>query len=342
MRCLMATGPEHVELRRAAVPVPGPGEVLIRVRAVGICGSDVHLFAGRLQKEFSYPFVLGHEFSGEVAALGTGVDGVEVGARVACAPDRPCGKCEWCKKGETNVCPNVKFAASHGEPGCLCDYFIVDQKQIYPMPDSLSFEQAALFEPAALGLHIVENLARPQGGESYAVMGAGPDGLAVLCVARANDAGAVYVSDLIAERLDAALKLGADVACNAAEQDFLALVLERTGGRGVDVAVEAAGAVPAIQQAFPMACIHGKAIVMGIPPVDKLEMDLTAARRRELTFIACRRTVGKYTRALEMIDSGQIDAGVIVTHTFPIEKAQQAFECAHSRADGVIKAMIQL
>jgi L-iditol 2-dehydrogenase len=234
----------------------------------------------------------------------------------------------------------VRFAASHGEPGCLCDYFVAGVAQLYPIEDSVQFEEAALFEPMATGLHIVENLARPTGGESYAILGAGPDGLTALCAALQNGASAIYVSDLVPERLEAAAALGATAACNAGEQDFAAFVRERTSGRGVDVAIEAAGAVPAIQQTFHLAAIHGTAVVLGIPPADELMLDLTAARRRELTFIAARRTVGKYERALELIADGSLDTDVMITHRFPLEETQRAFECARDRADGVVKAMI--
>jgi len=340
MRAAVVVEPNRIEIQQVPVPEPGPDEVLIRVMAVGVCGSDLHFFVGRLQAETAYPMVLGHEFAGTIAALGPGVTGYEVGQRVACAPDRPCGRCEWCLKGETNVCPNVRFAASHGVPGCLCDYYVVHTSQLYPIPDSLRFEQAALFEPVAIGLHVVENLARPKGGEIYAVMGAGPDGLAVVYSARQNDASHIYASDLLEPRLAAARRLGADQTCNAAQEDFLQFVLDRTGGRGADVVVEAAGAVRAIEQTFSAACIHGKVLVLGIPPVDSLEMHITAARRRELTFVACRRTVGKYRRALDLIGRGELD--LLITHRFPLEQAQQAFECARDRADGVIKAMITL
>jgi L-iditol 2-dehydrogenase len=342
MRCSVLVGPSRLELQEVPIPEPGPQEALVRVKAVGVCGSDLHFFVGRLQAGTSYPLIMGHEFSGEVAALGPGVAGVEVGTRVACAPDRPCGSCEWCLRGEANVCPNVRFAASHGEPGCLSDYYVVGADQLYPIADSVGFDQAALCEPLAIGLHIVENLARPAGGETYAIMGAGTDGLAVLFAALRNCASAAFVSDLIPQRLEAARKLGANDTCNAGREDFVQFVLDRTEGRGVDVAVEAAGAVPAIQQVFRAACIHGTAIVMGIPPVDMVEMDLTAARRRELTFIACRRTVDKYGRALELIERHQLDTDILITHRFPLEQAQQAFECARDRADGVIKPVILL
>ena len=342
MRCAVLVAPQQMELQEAEVPAPGPGEVLIRVKAVGVCGSDLHFFVGRLQKEVSYPYVVGHEFSGEVAALGRGVKGLRLGMRVACAPDRPCGECEWCKKGETNVCPNVRFAASHGYPGCLCDYYVVHASQVYPIADSVGFVEASICEPMAIGLHVIENIVRPRGGESYAIMGAGPDGLAIMTAALVNGASKVYVSDLLPERLAAAEKIGAHAVCNVARQDFGKLVLELTGGRGVDVAIEAAGAVPAIQQVFRIAAIHGRGVILGIPPVDVIEVDMTAARRRELTVTWARRTVGKYARALELIEQGALDTDTVITHRFPLERAQTAFEYVRDRRDGVLKAVITL
>ena len=340
MRASLLVAPGTMEVRDVPLPKPGRGEVLLRVRAVGICGSDLHFFAGHLQRETSFPLLLGHEFAGEVAALGPDVQDVTVGARAACAPDRPCGTCEWCRKGQTNVCPNVRFAASHGEPGCLSEYYVTHASQLYPIADSVTFEEAALFEPMATGLHVVENLARPKGAETYAIMGAGPDGLAILCAARHNGASAVYASDLVPERLEAALKMGATDVCDAGREDFVQFLLERTEGRGVDIAVEAAGAVAAVRQVFHAVAIHGTGIILGIPRQDEVRVNLTAARRREATIIAARRTVGKYGRALEFIESGQLDTSVMITHRFPLEQTQQAFECVRDRRDGVIKAMV--
>ncbi len=340
MKAAVLTGPERIETQQTPVPEPGPGEVLVRVGAVGICGSDLHFFRGQLQKDTSYPMVLGHEFAGEVVALGPGVTDVAAGVRAACAPDRPCGRCEWCRKGEANVCPDVRFAASHGEPGCLCEYYALHAGQLHPIPDSVTFEQAALFEPMATGLHIVENLVKPSGGETYAIMGAGPDGLTTLLAARQNGASRVFLSDLVPERLEAARKLGADATCDSGRQDFIEFLRQQTQGRGVDVVVEAAGAVPAIQQAFHAAAIHGKAVILGIPRVDELKVNLTAARRRELTVIAARRTVGKYDRALALIAGGKFDTDVLITHRFPLDETQRAFECVRDRADGVVKAMV--
>jgi len=342
MRVAQLVDAEVIEITEMRVPEPGPGQVLVRVRAVGVCGSDVSIFRGNFQAETRLPYVLGHEFSGEVAALGPGVQQLELGQRVACRPDRPCGECEWCKKGETNVCPNVRFAASHGIPGCLCDYYVVDAEQVLLMGDSVGFAEASICEPTAIGLHIIENLVKPTGGETYAIIGAGPDGLTTLFAARQNGASRILSSDLMPERLEAASKMGADATCNAGEQNFVDFVMDNTDGRGVDVAIEATGAVPAIQQVYEVTCIHGKAVILGIPPTDVVEVNCTAARRKELTVTSARRTVGKYRRALDFIESGELPTDVLITHRFPFEQTQTAFEYSRDRRDGVLKPVIEL
>jgi L-iditol 2-dehydrogenase len=342
MRSAQLVEPNRLEIRSVPVPRPGVGEVLIRVRAVGICGSDVNIFRGDLQKETVLPYVLGHEFSGEVAAIGPGVEGVSPGDRVACAPDRPCGQCEWCSRGEANVCPHVRFAASHGEQGCLCDYYVVHHSQVYLIPPTTGLAEAAVFEPVAIGLHVVENLLKPTQGDLFAIMGAGPDGLAILAAARENGAGRVYVSDLVPERLEAATRIGADGACDVSERDFVSFVRERTDGRGVDCVVEATGSPAAICQVVHLPAIHGRAVVLGIPPVDAIELDMAAARRKELTVTWARRTVGKYARALELIASSRANTDVLITHRFPLEQVQSAFECVRDRRDGVLKAVVLL
>lgn len=342
MRCAALVGPRRMELREMKKPQPGPVEVLIRVRAVGICGSDLHTFEGRLQEEASYPLVIGHEFAGEVVEVGPEVSGLETGTRAAVAPARPCGECEWCLKGESNVCPNVDFAASHGYPGCLCDYYVVRPSQVHRIPDSMSFGEATCCEPMAVALHLVENLVEPTGGESYAVIGAGPAGLTIVTAARLNGASTVFCSDLVSERVQAAAEMGADYACNASEQDFEEFVMRHTDGRGVDVAVEAAGDADAIQQVFRVSAIHGRGVVLGIPPEDVLPCDMTAARHKELQVTWARRSVGKDHRAMELIEEGVIDMERFITHRFPLEEAQTAFDYCFERRDGALKVVITL
>jgi len=343
MKIAVLVHQNRIEIQDRPVPKPGPEDVLIRVRAVGLCGSDTHYFAGHRDHEPQtvYPFVLGHEFAGEVAAVGKGVRGVAEGARVGCAPERPCGKCEWCKKGETNVCPNVRFAGSGGVEGCLAEYYVVHQSQVHPLPDGLGFAEATLAEPLAIGLHMVDNLIRPRGGESYAVIGAGPIGLVTVFAAKRAGAGRILVADKQAERLRAAQRFGADETCLVPQNDFTEFVKKATGGRGVDVVVEAAGEVEAIEQALHLCAIHGQVLIEGIPPASHAPINVDVGRRREMRIIFGRRSLGKTEEALELIASRRFDAGVMITHRFPLAETQSAFEHARDYRDGAIKVIVE-
>jgi L-iditol 2-dehydrogenase len=343
MKTAVLLAPHEIEIREKPKPRPGRNEVLIRVRAVGICGSDTHYFAGLRDHEEStvYPFVLGHEFAGEVVELGADVEGVEVGQRVGCAPDLPCGECEWCRRGEVNVCPNVRFCASSGVPGCLSEYYVIHRSQLHPIPDSMGFSEATLAEPLAIGLHIVDNLIQPQGGETYAIIGAGPIGLVTTFAARMRGASTIYVSEKRPERLEAARELGADKTCLVPQQAFDEFIDDHTGGRGADVAVEAAGELDAVEEVTRLARIHGKAIIEGIPPAGHAEVDINAARRRELTVVFGRRSLHKTDEALDLIASGQFDSDAMLTHEFPLQQAQTAFEHTRDYKDGAIKVIIK-
>ncbi len=343
MRSAVLTEPNRIELQEKPKPEPGEGEVLIRVRAVGVCGSDTHYFAGSRDHESStvYPFVLGHEFAGEVARLGPGVSDVKVGTRALCSPDLPCGSCRWCSIGRENVCPNVKFAGSAGVHGCLSEYYIVQASQLHPIPDSMSFEEATLAEPLAIGLHNVDNLLNLEGGESCAVIGAGPIGLVSGFCARLRDAGPVYVSDRYDARLEAALRCGADEVCKIEDNEkFVDFIDGKTDGEGADVVIEAGGEQGSITQAPHLARIRGLVLIEGIPPEGQAPFAVDAARRRELTVIFGRRSLHKADEALELIGSGQFDAEGLITHRYPLEETQKALECCRDYSDGVIKAVI--
>ncbi len=343
MKTALLTRTNRVELRETPIPEPGPGEVLLRVRAVGICGSDTHFFAGLRDHEpdTTYPFVLGHEFAGEVAQAGPGAESFQSGTRVLCSPDLPCGKCEWCARGEENVCPDVRFCASGGVPGCLSEYRVVHNSQLHPIPDTMTFAEATLCEPLAIGLHIIDNLVRPEGGESFAVIGAGPIGLVSAFCARRRGAGEVYVSDRIRTRTEAAMSYGASKTHPAeSDTDFAEFIDSETGARGVDVVIEAGGENSSITQAPHLARIHGLVIIEGIPPAGEALIPVDAARRKELKMIFGRRSLNKTHEALDLIGSGGFDARAMITHEFPIEETQKAFELCRDYRDGVIKAIV--
>lgn len=345
MKSAVLIEPNRIEIQEHSRLEPGVGEVLIRVRAVGVCGSDTHYFAGWRDHEPStvYPFVLGHEFAGEVAELGRGVDGVSVGERVLCAPDYPCGGCEWCEKGLENVCENVRFSGSAGVEGCLSEYYIVDQTQLHPIPDNVGFGEATLCEPLAIGLHIIDNLIRPTGGEDYAIIGSGPIGLVSTFSARRRGASKIYVADRIKQRLESALFYGADDVCEVGNgNDFVEYISQQTNGKGTQAVIEAGGEQSSILQAPYLAKIHGKVIIEGIPPEgEQVPFAVDSARRKELTVIFGRRSLHKTDEAVSLLESGEFDTSSIITHEFDLEDTQTALEYCRDYNDGVIKAIIR-
>ena len=325
------------------VPAPGHDEVLIRVRAVGICGSDTHYFAGKRDHESQtiYPFVLGHEFAGEVARPGSGVKNVVEGDRVCCAPDLPCGACEWCRKGEANVCPNVRFAGSAGVFGCMSEYYVVKASQLHPIADSVSFEQATLAEPLAIGLHMVDNLIRPEGGECAAVVGVGPIGLCATFALKRRGVEPIYVADRLAPRLEAAKRLGADTTCLVPATSMREFIGARTDGRGVDIAIEAAGELAAIGETIELSAIHGIVLIEGIPEAGRAALNVDFARRHEMRIVFGRRSLGKTDEALRLIADGAFDTDALITHRLPLADAQAAFEMTRDYTHGAIKVIIE-
>ncbi len=342
MKTAVLVEAKRFEIQERPVPEPGPGEVLIRVRAVGICGSDTHYFDGRRDREPEtvYPYVLGHEYAGEVAATGSDCEGIEIGARVVPNPLIPCGECEWCRRGLTNICSDVTFAGSGGVEGTLCEYYVTKKEQLHPLPDSVSFEHAVVTEPLAIGLHMVETLLRPEPDWTCAVIGAGPIGLAATFCLRQHCEADIFVSDRVPARLEAAMHFGASDTFNASSGGFADYVMNRTGGRGVDGAIEAAGEMDTVGEAVMLACRGGKVLVEGIAEDPVVPFPARLARRRELEVLFGTRSRQKDEKALEMIRSGTFDAGRFVTHTFPLEKTQEAYELARDFAEGVLKAVI--
>jgi L-iditol 2-dehydrogenase len=340
MMRMMLVGPSRMEPEQVPVPTPGTDDVLLKIHAVGVCGSDLKQFEGCMQPGAGFPLLLGHEFTGQIVECGRNVRGFAAGDFVACAPDRPCGACEWCRKGEANVCPNVRFCAALGVPGVLSEYYVANASQLYAIPAPLDPVHAVLFEPFAVGLHAVETLVRPTGGETYAVIGCGVVGLSMLAAARLNGAGRIFASDLTIERVQVASRLGADAVCHAATDDFERFILDHTDGRGVDVVLEAGGTPEATLQSFRLAAIHGHVVMEGIPHADLVPIDTAAARRRELQVHFGRRSTNMDARALDLMAGGAMSADHVKLGRWPLDQAQAAFECARDRLDGVIKAAV--
>jgi L-iditol 2-dehydrogenase len=339
MRAALLTGPQHIEIAEVADPEPGPTEVLVRIRSVGVCRSDAHYYTdGRIGDTLvQYPHILGHEPAGEVLAVGSEVRSVRPGERVAIEPAVSCGECEYCLSGRQNICPNVRFLATPPYQGVFCELAAVPAHALIPMPDSVSFDEAALAEPLAIGLHAIR-LAQLMVGESVGIFGAGSIGLCVLLAARAAGAGRIVVTDPIEYRRRKALTLGADTAVDPTSADAREAIAG--GTRGLDATFEAAGEQQAVDDTIDCCRPGGRALIIGIPREDRLSFNAHPARRKELTIRNVRRSNGEAATVLDLIARRVLDVAPLATHRFPLERTDEALRLAVEFGDGVIKALI--
>ncbi len=336
MRVARLHGPGDVRMEDVPLPSPPDGQVRLRMRSVGICGSDLHHFreGSTGSEEIEAPFVLGHEISAEVPEESADPLGLAPGTVVAVDPARPCGECEWCERGHHNLCPHVHFKGAVGHPGGLAEHLFARPEEVIPVPDEFSADVAALLEPLGVAIHAVD-LAEIQPMESVAVLGAGPIGLLLAQVVRVAGAGPCYVIDPQAYRTEVAVRLGAD-----ATAENVRAVDEWTNGRGVDVVLEATNAPEGFQHAVESARIGGRVVLVGIPEDNEYSLTAAKARRRGLTVKFSRRMGDVYPRAIQMVASGHVALDPLVTHRFPLAKAPEAIALQSRYADGVIKAVV--
>ena len=348
MRVSRLHGIRDLRLEELPAPTPGPGEVLLRVKAVGVCGSDVHYYLeGRIGDAIvSEPLILGHEFSAQVAELGPQahsgrVDGLEIGQLVAVEPGISCGRCEPCRHGHPNLCPHVRYCGTPPIDGVFAEYAVMPAENCYPLPQGFGPAEGALLEPLGIAIHSVD-LAHLKVGQTVAVLGAGPIGLLIAAVARAAGAGEIFVTEPLAHRRQFALDYVADAALDPGDTDVAAEILQLTGGRGVDVAFEAAGAVDTPQQAVDVACIGGKVILVGIPSDDRMAIKASTARHKGIVLKPVFRMKHTYSRAIRLVQTGMVDVKPLATHLFPLERIVEAFELVTGYEDGVLRAVIQV
>lgn len=343
MRVARMHGIRDLRLEDLPRPTPGRGEVLLKVACVGICGSDVHYYLeGRIGDQvITDPIIEGHEFSARVAGLGAGVKGLETGRLVAVEPGISCGKCESCQHGHPNLCPEIRFCGTPPNDGVFAEYTVMPAENCFPLPEGCAPEEGALLEPLGVAIHSVD-LAHLKPGQTIAVLGAGPIGLLTAAAAKAAGAGEIYMSEPLAYRRQFALDYVADAVFNPDEADVVAEIMALTGGRGVDVAFEAAGAEETPDQAAAVARPGGKVVVAGIPSDDKMTITTSPYRRKGLTIKLVRRMKHTYPRAIRMVQRGMVDVNPLVTHVFPLERIVEAFEMVAAYDDGVLRAVIRV
>lgn len=320
---------------------PGPGQVKVRVRAVGLCGSDVHYYThGRIGDQVvAEPMIVGHEGAGEVAALGPGVEGLKVGQRIAIEPSHSCGRCEWCLTGKPNLCPVVRFCSTPPYDGLMCEFTLLDRAQCVPIPEAMTFEEAAMLEPLQVAVHAA-NLMGVRPGETAAVVGSGCIGLGCMEMARAGGAGRLIVTDKLDYRLDLARRLGATDTVNVAKEDPVEAVQRLTGGRGADLVFECTNRAAGAPQAYDIAGIGGRVCLVGIPEEDEIVLDAHRARRKELRVQYVRRSRHAAEQAIGLVTRGQLDVRPWITHRVGLDEAAKAFDMVAEYSGGVLKAVI--
>lgn len=340
-------GPKDLRVEQAPHPgAPGPGMALIRVATTGVCGSDLHSYLdARIgDTPIQGPLILGHEFSGRVEAVGAdSLDGyfepLQPGLRVAVDPAQPCGRCEFCEQGNPNLCRRLHFCGNYPDGGSFCEWMHMPARSCFALPDSLDDEQGALLEPLGVAIHAVD-LAKPRVGDSLAILGAGPIGLLILQIARLAGASPIFISDKFPWRLKLAEQFGG-TPVNCDTENAVEHVLRETGGRGVDVAIEAAWADHSVADAAEMARLGGRLVLVGIPSDDSVGMKHSTARRKGLTIRLSRRMKHMYPRAIRLVEEGRVDLKGLVSHRFPLAEARAAFALNTAYEPGVIKVMIQ-
>ncbi len=306
------------------VPVPGPGEALVRVTAVGICGSDLHWFGegGIGDAVLSHPLVLGHEAAGVIA------DGPRQGERVAIDPAIPDGTCRLCRDGYRNLCLHIRFAGHGGQDGAMREFLAWPGELLHPLPDALSDADGAVLEPLGVAIHAVD-LGHLKLAGTAAVIGCGPIGLLLCQLLQVSGAASVIAFEPLPHRRAAAAALGVTVADPAVAADAAALA-ELTGG-GVDVAFEIAGTDLAVQLAMDAVRAGGRVMLGGIPDQDSTTFRASTARRKGLTIAMVRRMNEVYPRAIGLAAAQRLDLAGLISARYPLEKAAEAFSTAVAR-----------
>jgi len=351
MRSVQLLAPGILEERDMPQPVdPGHGEVTVRIRAVGVCGSDLHWYQdGRIGEiPAAYPQVLGHEPAGEVIAIGAGVDasatgdaaGFSIGDRVVIEPTLTCGHCEFCLRGQHNHCVRGVFLGGPQAPGLFREYVTLAAANCTRIPSAMDYGIATLAEPLAVMVHMLE-LIEIRAGDTVAVTGAGPIGMLCAAIARASGAGRVFIADRLPYRLKLALSMGTDVAIDTSAQSLIETVMDATHGRGADVVLEASGSAEMVNAAIRVARMGGTVMLIGIPSELYPKIDVNTAMMKELRLQTLKRSNHRTHQALDLLVSGRIPTSLI-THTLPLASTPKAFEMLTSYSDGVGKAVIEV
>jgi L-iditol 2-dehydrogenase len=344
MKAAVLTGMHRFDIRDIPAPkIVHETDVLIRIKTVGVCGSDIHYYTtGRIGTQIvEFPFIIGHETAGVVERIGSTVKRVRPGQRVAVDPSVSCGVCDQCKAGREHTCRKLLFLGCPKQlEGCLSEFIVLPEENVFPIPDQMTYEQATLSEPLAIAVYAVERSGLPPAG-NVAILGAGPIGMSLFHVLRTRNAGHIYITDKIEERLAFARTLRPLWAGNPDKVDVLKEI-SRAEPSLLDVVFECSGNPEAIAQGVQLMKPGGALVIVGIPEVDEVSFPIHELRRKEITILNIRRQVHCTQKALDLLASRIINMDAMATHHFTLDQTQAAFDLVASYGDGVMKAMISM
>lgn len=342
MKALLLSEYKKLELTDMPVPTIGAEDVLVKVKACGICGSDIHGYDGSTGRRIP-PLVMGHEAAGEIVEAGANVKGWKLGDRVTFDSTVSCGRCYFCQRGEINLCENRQvLGVSCGEyrrHGAFAEYVTVPQNILYSLPDNLPYHYAAMIEAVSIGVHAV-NLTPMQLGASALVVGSGMIGLLTIQALRLAGCGMIIAVDLEDSKLALAKQLGADVGLNPKNTDVVKAVQDLTGGRGSDVAVEVVGATKPIDTAIHAVKKGGTVTLVGnISP--KIEVPLQVVVSRQLRLQGSAASSGEFPQCIDLLARGAIKVDPIISALSPLEEGPRWFERLYGHEPGVMKVVLQ-
>ena len=330
MRAAVLVEPGRIEMERRPIPKPGPGDVLIRVSSVGVCGSDAHYYRhGRIGNfVVEGPLVLGHEAAGTIVGVGEGIDSSRIGERVSIEPQRPDPASEETRRGLYNLCPHMRFYATPPVDGALCDYVTIGAGYAHRVPDSVSDDAAALCEPLSVGIAAVRKAAL-DGGSRVLITGAGPIGIVLAQLARAYGATDIVVSDPDEARREQARQFGATAVADP--------IAEPIGELGVDAFIDASGAPAAVVDGIRAVRPAGTVVLVG-SGAESMELPTQVIQNRELVLTGVFRYANTWPTAIALVESGRVNLDAMVTAHFPLEKAAGALDS--DRTPGSVKSVV--
>jgi len=330
MRAAVLVERGRIEMEQRRVPTPGPGDVLVRVSSVGVCGSDTHYYRDGRIGDFvvEAPLVLGHEAAGTIVGVGEAVDPSRIGQRVSIEPQRPDPETEETRRGDYNLCPHMKFFATPPVDGALCDYVTIGADFAHPVPDSVSDDAAALCEPLSVGIAAVRK-AGVDDRSRVLIAGAGPIGIVVAQVARAYGATEIVVSDPDPTRRDRATSFGATAVVDPG--------VEKVGELRVDAFIDASGAAAAVADGIRAVRPAGRVVLVGMGG-ESMELPTQVIQNRELVLTGVFRYTNTWPTAIALVESGRVDLDAMVTAHFALENAAEALDS--DQMPGSVKAVV--